>query len=115
MSTLAREHQSPSASTKITRDALHLRQVVTEGNEEGARGNTETYRDHVAVAVNAAERPAELLARERRRGPGHTFGSSSELRCGARSRCHAGHDTWPASPRQARQSSCGPAGVRVEE
>ena len=89
--------------------------AVTEGNEEGARGNTETYRVRVAVAVDVAERRAELLARERSRGPGHTVGSSSELRCGARSRCHAGRDAWPASPRQAGQSSCGPAGVRVEE
>ena len=89
--------------------------VVTEGNEEGARGNTETYRARVAVAVGAIERRAELLAHERGRGPGHTFGSSFELSCGPRSRRHADHDARPATSRQAEQFSCGPVGVRVEE
>ena len=113
--------QSGSASAKTTREALDLRQsyvkVVMEGNEEETRGNTETYRARVAVAVGAIERPAELLAHERGRGPGHTFGSSFELSCacGPRSRRHADHDAWPATPRQAEQSSCGPVGVRVEE
>ena len=38
MSTLAREHQSPSASAKITRDALHLRQSGDGGETKaGAR------------------------------------------------------------------------------
>ena len=89
--------------------------VVMEGNEEEARGNTETYRARVAVAVGTIERRAELLAHERGRGPGHTFGSSFELSCGPRSRRHADYDARPATPRQTEQSLCGPVDMRVEE
>ena len=60
----------PARPRKLRAMPCTCAKVVTEGKEEGTRGNTETYRARVAVAVDAIERRAEVAGTRARAGAG---------------------------------------------